>query len=406
MSLETTLPVSASTAPSAAPIVLPRVLFVDDDASILDGFRRQFRKTFHVHTALGPLEGLATIAEYGPFGVVVSDFQMPGMDGIQFLTKVRAQSPDSVRIMLTGQADFSTAMAAVNQGNIFRFLIKPCSAVILEKVIETGLDQHRLQKSERQLTEETLLGCVQVLVEVLSIVQPEAFSRATRVRRYVRQIAEELGLAGGWQLEAAAMLSQIGWITLPPALLDKAATNAPMSAEEYAMFLTHAAAAGKLLERIPRLDGVAKIIAMQHLPLCDLPEKPLLQSPHTTTLGAQMLKAAIDFDGLRQKQLSSEKALDSMQADAGVYMPEVLAAMQAIMKTELDYEVRTVSAYALAAGMILEDDLIGKNGVLLLAKGHEITATFLTRLINFTAGMDREPTCKVRVHKSPATQTS
>jgi response regulator RpfG family c-di-GMP phosphodiesterase len=305
--------------------------------------------------------------------------------------------------MFTGQADFSTAIAAVNQGNIFRFLIKPCTPVILERVIDTGLEQHHLQVSERQLTEETLLGCVQVLVEVLSVVQPDAFSRSTRVGRYVRQVANELGLAGAWQLETAAMLSQIGWIVLPPALLDKAVANSPMSAEEYETFLTHASAAGKLLERIPQLDVVARIVEKQHISYREL-DKPLsIDSGDLPGIGAQMLKAAVDFDGLRQK-LSFEDAVATMQADGGAYMPEILKAMHAILTIEQAYEVRRVSAYNLAAGMILEDDLIGKNGVLLLAGGREITATFLTRLLNFTAGM-REPVCKVRVHTSVPAQT-
>jgi response regulator RpfG family c-di-GMP phosphodiesterase len=399
MNLETTIPALAHASALTGPgKPLPLVLFVDDDPAILDGFRRQFRKRFRVYTALGPLEGLAAIAKYRLFSVVVSDFQMPVMDGIHFLTKVRSQSPDSVRIMLTGQADFSTAMAAVNQGNIFRFLIKPCAPLILEKVIESGLDQHDLQMAERQLTEETLLGCVELLVEVLSIVQPEAFSRASRVRRYVRQIADKLGLVGGWQLEAAAMLSQIGWITLPPALLEKAAARSPMSSEEYELFLTHALAAGKLLGHIPRLDVVAKIITEQHVPYRDLGEPLTTSSGDLAGIGAQLLKATIDFDGLRQK-LSSEQAMDAMHADATSYMPEILAAMHAVLRTERCYSVRTISAYNLAAGMILDEDLVGKHGVLLLARGREITATFLSRLVNFTAGMDAEPVCQVRVYQ-------
>ncbi len=104
---------------------LPAVLCVDDDAFILDGFRRQLRNKFNVYTAEGPREGLETVSKNGPFTVIVSDFQMPGMNGIEFLTRVRALAPDSVRVMLTGQADFATAIAAVNQGNIFRFLVKP-----------------------------------------------------------------------------------------------------------------------------------------------------------------------------------------------------------------------------------------------------------------------------------------
>src|SRR5579863_5194368 len=172
-----------------APETSESILCVDDDPNILAAIQRQFRKTFSIETAIGPEEGLAAIANKGPFAVVISDLRMPGMSGIQFLATVRARSPDTVRVMLTGQADMSDAIAAINQGAIFRFLVKPSSATILGKVIEAALEQHRLIVAERQLTQQTLVGCVEVLCEILSIVEPVAFSRTNRVLRYVRQLA-------------------------------------------------------------------------------------------------------------------------------------------------------------------------------------------------------------------------
>ena len=106
--------------------MLVKVLFVDDDANILASFLRQLRKEFSVHTAQGAEEALNAISEKGPFPVVVSDLRMPGMDGYSFCPKLEQIAPDSVRIMLTGNADVSAAIDAVNQGNIFRFLTKPC----------------------------------------------------------------------------------------------------------------------------------------------------------------------------------------------------------------------------------------------------------------------------------------
>ena len=102
------------------------ILCVDDDPNILEAYRRQLRKEFRVETAIGPEEGCRKIESSGPYAVVVSDLQMPNMNGIQFLTKVREQSPDTVRMLLTGNADLNAAVEAVNQGQIFRFLTKPC----------------------------------------------------------------------------------------------------------------------------------------------------------------------------------------------------------------------------------------------------------------------------------------
>src|ERR1700680_4492664 len=143
------------------------ILCVDDDPNILEAFQRQCRRKCNLHTAIGPGPGAEALARSGPFAVVVSDLTMPGMNGIQFLGAVKDRSPETIRIMLTGQADLSTAIAAVNQGSIFRFLVKPCAHTVLGKVLEAGLAQYRLLIAERQLTQQTLLGCVEVLVEVL-----------------------------------------------------------------------------------------------------------------------------------------------------------------------------------------------------------------------------------------------
>lgn len=104
-----------------------RILCVDDEEKILSAFRRQFEGRFDIVPAVGALAALEIIAASGPFAVIVSDMRMPGMDGVKFLSEARKRAPDSVRVMLTGFADLQTAVEAVNEVNIFRFLTKPCS---------------------------------------------------------------------------------------------------------------------------------------------------------------------------------------------------------------------------------------------------------------------------------------
>jgi response regulator RpfG family c-di-GMP phosphodiesterase len=375
---------------------LPAVLCVDDDVNILDGFRRLLRNKYRLDTAASPHEGLEAVSSSGPFGVILSDFQMHGMNGIEFLSRVRSIAPDSVRIMLTGQGDFSTAMGAVNQGNIFRFLVKPCLPLILEKVLDAGFEQHRLIIAEKQLTQETLLGCVKAMVEVLSIVQPEAFSRSNRARRYLKQIAEGMGITVTWQLEAAAMLSQIGWITLSPDLLAKAAAHQPLSEEEQGRFDLQASAAARILEKIPRLDQVAKIIERQQLPFKDPADEPLPIESDPVETGALLLKAAIDFDSLRHSGLRDRNVLERMRA-SGTYRRDILDAVTAIERTEAQDEIRTLPFGGLRPGMILEDELHNNDGALLLGAGQEIPASFLERLKNYSYGLTPDHVCKVRI---------
>jgi DNA-binding NtrC family response regulator len=119
-----------------------KVLFVDDDSNILDAYKRQLRKQFHIDTAQGSEHGLAAVNSSGPYAVIVSDLRMPGMDGIQFLSRVKEIVPDSVRMMLTGYADLQNAIKAINSGNIFRLLTKPCTPKELAEALVEACEQY------------------------------------------------------------------------------------------------------------------------------------------------------------------------------------------------------------------------------------------------------------------------
>jgi FixJ family two-component response regulator len=209
-----------------------KVLFVDDEQAVLQGYQRIVRDDFQVSLAGSGDEALAELTRNGGYEVVVSDLRMPGMDGIQFLSRVRKISPQSVRVVLTGHADIETAINAVNDGAIFRFLTKPCPADVLKKTLNACLMQYRLVTAERELLENTLMGAIKVLTDVLSLANPAAFGRSVRINRYVQHMVRELQLEMPWRYEAAAMLSQLGCITLEPELLEAAYSADAMPPEE------------------------------------------------------------------------------------------------------------------------------------------------------------------------------
>jgi DNA-binding NtrC family response regulator len=126
-----------------------KILFVDDDANILAAYKRNLRKQFDILTAPSGEEGLSLLQAEGPFAVVLSDLRMPGMDGFEFLSRVKERSPDSLCIMLTGHAELQSSLRAVNEGYIFRFLTKPCKMDILATAIRSGLSQYE-QNLERR----------------------------------------------------------------------------------------------------------------------------------------------------------------------------------------------------------------------------------------------------------------
>ena len=242
---------------------MEQILIVDDDKNLLAGLERQLRGTFDIVTAEGGLDGLRALQENGPFAVVVSDMRMPEMNGIQFLVKASELCPDAVRMMLTGNADLETSMHAVNEGNIFRFLTKPCQKETMQWALVDGIKQYRLVVAERDLLENTLKGSVRVLASILELVNPLAFSRTSRIQNYVSQICKRLNVEDIWQYELAAMLSQIGCVAVPSDILAKVYSGGNMSEEEQRMFRDHPQLGKQLLSNIPRLEKVSEMISGQ-----------------------------------------------------------------------------------------------------------------------------------------------
>src|SRR5271165_7129583 len=244
-----------------------KILLVDDDSNILEGFRRTLSREFLMETALGGEQALKLVADNGPYSVVVSDMRMPGMDGIQLLIRIKSVSPDTIRVMLTGNADMETAVNAINEGSIFRFLNKPCNKEVMAKTLTAALVQYRLVTAEKQLLEHTLSGSIQVLTEVLSLVNPTAFSRAERARRYIHHIVTKMKLGNPWQYEVAAMMSQLGCVTLAPETVEAVFNGEQLSPAEQAQYDAHPRVAYDLLSKIPRLEPIAWMIEHQNRPL-------------------------------------------------------------------------------------------------------------------------------------------
>src|SRR5208337_3215800 len=192
------------------------------------------------------------------------------------------------RIMLTGTSELQTAIDAVNEGSVYRFLSKPSNKDILVRTLTDAMAQHRLICAEKELLEKTLRGTVYVLTEVLSVVSPAAFSRAMRVRRYVQHVVTRLGLGSPWKFEVAAMMSQLGCVTLDPNTLETVYSGQDLSAEEEAQYATHPLVAQDLLKSIPRMESIAWMIAHQFQPLpseWDTGDREMAE----TRLGAQIL---------------------------------------------------------------------------------------------------------------------
>jgi len=365
-----------------------KILFVDDDIHLLDGLQRSLRRQFNIDVAIGGAEGLAEIAEHGPFAVVVADMQMPGMSGLEFLRQVQIQSPDSVRLMLTGNADQKTAVDAVNDGRVFRFLNKPCPAVELVPVLEAGLGQFRLLRAERELLENTLGGALKVLTEILSTIDPGTFERGQHLRALCREFAAEVGFAMTWETEIAATLLSIGRVTIPPSVLEKLRLHVPLSATESGLLRQVPELGAQLLEKIPRLENVVAIVRYQqkHFDGSGFPEGGC--AGEKIPLSARLLKFLGDLADAEALGLPRPEAWQKLRERVGQYDPGMLRASarwcQVLPPEKAGLPpAQEVEVDELQADQVLAQDVFSVDGLFLLAADTTLTGMLTAKLRNF-----------------------
>jgi CheY-like chemotaxis protein len=383
------MPTSSST--SSSPSSSTRVLMVDDEPLALDGYRRALHGKFAVTTAASGPEGLKlferALTNGTPFPVVVSDMMMPGMNGAQFLGRVREIDPVAVQLLLSGQADLESTIAAVNNGNLFRFLTKPCAGPDLSQAITAAAEQYRLVGAERTLLENTLTGAVDVLVDLLAMASPEAFKRTERVRTLVSRAAKTLKISD-WRLPLAAMLSQIGCLAVPGDVLHRARAGGDLSEAEEAVYRAHAQTAQRLLARIPRLEEVADWVGNQPVQAGD-PQDPVDDPAEELFRAALRYFVALDETGRPPDAI----ALMVMQAD---YPKRVIDALsKATSGLGSAGVICELTVDEVVPGMLLDADVETVTGMTLVRKGERVTLATAMRLANFAATVGVKEPIKV-----------
>ena len=364
-----------------------KILFVDDDPNLLAAMGRNLGRQFDLDIANGGETALAKIDECGPYAVVVSDRQMPRMDGTQFLSTVRRKAPDTVRMMLTGNVDLEQAVRTVNEGNIFRFLIKPCSIEVLAKALEDALTQYRLITAERDLLTKTLNGSIKLLTDILALADTKSSGQAEKLRKLITEISVKMPLENLWELHLAAMLSPMGYVTLPPETIVKARNGGPLSKKEQELVNDLPAISARLIANIPRLHGVSQIIRYQHKHFDGSGFPVDATAGQSLPLGARLLKILTDMMQLQADGKSEVRALEELQRRKGFYDSKLLDSVcdcfgGRIIQAGV-WQTISIESRDLAVGMVLASDILTKDGTLVLAAGHHINPMILEKLRNF-----------------------
>ena len=251
--------------------------------------------------------------------------------------------------------------------------------VELEEELATIREREAILRSEKAVLDETVSGTVRLLTELVSMVSPVAFGKATRVSRYVDVVCERLQV-DDWHLRMAAMLCQMGAVAIPAEIVDKARHGLEMDSGERALLESHPRIAMRLLAEVPRLERVAAMVGAVAMRDAEGDEDPEAPAGVSVEFGGAILRAALLFDDQLQAGTARECAVDLLADPEHCIPREVVQAFKAVRLDQGELVPRAVTIRELLPGMRLEQDLISKAGTLLVRGGQEITHTMLSHL--------------------------
>ena len=357
------------------------VLLVDDESAILETLALQLRRDHQVLTAESGHDALRVLASSGPVAAVISDLRMPGMDGVELLRRIQLEYPDTTRVLHTAQSDLSAAIAAINDGGVYRYLAKPVNTDELRATVREAVELHGRSTAERHLLDTTLKASIQALFGCLELASPTAFARAGRIRTLVAELCTALQLDALWEIEVAAMASQLGAVTVPPSVLKKLDKGQPCTEDEQAMIDAMPGVAVKLLRGIPNLEDVVEIVrglSPEGRPSSAKPVSPLIEA------AIDVVRTAIDYETLESRGLEVESAIAVLESrdHSALHVLAALREIKGVVRVAAE-KVRGLRVVDLEVGMRVAEDIVATSGLVLIGRGMVVTSLLLDRLNNY-----------------------
>lgn len=304
-----------------------RILCVDDEPNVLEGLGRILHRKCVVLTASCGAAALELMAISEPIHVIVSDMRMPEMSGATLLAKCCKHYPDTVRLLLTGYSGLESAVQAVNEGQIFRFLTKPCPPQLFLETLQAAVDKYRQDSKGRILIEQSVVGSIRALAEVIALVHPGTLASTSRQLERARKVASYLHVREPWHVEVAAILAQAGYVVLPNNVLAKVSEPPSGKPNDAGMLTRVPLVLSRVLSGIPCLGDAQTAMRFRHRPFaCDDggPEQEALP------IGSRILKALTDLASEETRTASIGAALAALRSRPGQYDPSVLDAIAAV----------------------------------------------------------------------------
>ena len=364
-----------------------KILFVDDEETILSGFELTLGRSFDVTVSASVTEALDIFKDQGPFAVVVSDFQMPVMTGAEFLQKIREQDKEVVTMLLTGAANFENVSETVHHGQIFRLLGKPCPPDNMKEHINAALRQYELIRAEKDMLEQTLNGAVRAMTSILAASKPLFFGRAQRVKEVAFNLAELLDVDDPWRLELAATFSYLGHVGLPDNIQEDVYKQNALPGEVREIMDGFPSFISGILGGIPRLADIPEIIKS-----IDSDYNPLVIDKTGIRKLASILRFARDYDHYASEGRSNAKIRELLASEEEKYLPGIISAFTKSYNISVEDDfIDMVDPKQLTKGMEINQDLRLPDETLIAPKGTIVEEHFLRILHNYYATYEDNP---------------
>ena len=390
------------------------IFLVDDEPNVLSALTRELNsfQYYDIVTANDGIEAIELLRATPNVALIISDYRMPGLDGISFLLEAQEICPDATRMILSGVADLEMATNAINLGQIFRLLLKPCAPENFIASVKAGIRQYELVTSERDLLQNTLKGSIKILTDLLAVINPDSFSQSNRISALARRFAVELGLVNAWELELAGALCRIGCVTVPPEVLEAWMKGRILDEHEHHMIDSVGKIGHHLLRNIPRLEKIAEGIRYQSTPF--QPESPNAKPPKglDIPLIGRILKIVIDYDRFLSIDQNPKAALNRLVHQPNEYDTDLLKSFRNLITQEQEVESTAsakkesplieVSIDDVKTGMVIMGHVFDKKGRLLIGSGTVVTDIVKLRLANYNQIYGLDQTLLVKKAESPS----
>ncbi len=366
------------------------ILVVDDVAENIDLLSGILKDSYKVKAATSGERALKLACSDPPPDLILLDIMMPEINGYMVLQKLKKMeaTKDIPVIFVTAMGETVDETKGLLMGAV-DYIIKPVQPSIVKARVKTHLKLRQSQNHIKSLYDETLTGIISLLTDLLTAANPVAYSRSSHVRLHMGKVLKKLDLQRYWEFDLAAMLSKIGCVTLDASTLERIYSGKDISGEEYGAYKEHPRIGRRLLQNIPHLTLVGKIIRKQDRTLEELLNNPdrrfflpgASRNPDPVILGAGLLKIAVTVEKYVQRGNSQEESFRLVALQLRKINPELAELLDAIASEGTT--LAAVEIKDLLPGMILEKDLYTRNKALLLCGGTPLTPPILERIKAF-----------------------